>query len=186
VSYVDELPGQLAAVGIGGRRRVRILAEIADHLTCDPDATLGDPKALAREFADELGTFRARRAAFGAFAALAVAGAVFVVAFLTLPGGGLARATSGPTPLLRDLGAAITVLAAQLAFVTGVLAEFASLARETIPGGASVVAGTIAIATAMVGVVQSDVYDGALRGLADGCACLAGFATLVRYLGLRG
>jgi hypothetical protein len=37
----------------------------------------------------------------------------------------------------------------------------------------------------LAGVVQSDPFDGLARGLADGAACLAGFAVLGRYLGLR-
>jgi MFS family permease len=43
----------------------------------------------------------------------------------------------------------------------------------------------IAVVLTAAGVVQSDPYDGALRGVADGLACLAGFALLGRYLGLR-
>jgi hypothetical protein len=51
---------------------------------------------------------------------------------------------------------------------------------------ALLLAGTIAITITAAGVLQSDGYDGALRGLADGGACLMGFAVLGRYLGLRG
>jgi hypothetical protein len=47
------------------------------------------------------------------------------------------------------------------------------------------VAGALAVAIALAGVVQSDPFDGLARGLADGAACLAGFAVLGRYLGLR-
>ena len=39
---------------------------------------------------------------------------------------------------------------------------------------------------AVVGVAASDPFDGIARGLADALACLAGFAVLGRYLGLRG
>jgi hypothetical protein len=46
-------------------------------------------------------------------------------------------------------------------------------------------AATIAVILAVVGVLQSDPYDGALRGLLDGLASLSGFALLGRYLGLR-
>jgi hypothetical protein len=38
---------------------------------------------------------------------------------------------------------------------------------------------------ALAGIVQSDPYDGLLRGLLDAAACLAGFGVLGRYLGLR-
>jgi hypothetical protein len=34
-------------------------------------------------------------------------------------------------------------------------------------------------------VVADDGYDGALRGVLDGGACLLGYAALGRYLGLR-
>jgi hypothetical protein len=50
---------------------------------------------------------------------------------------------------------------------------------------ALVLAGAIAVILAAAGVVQSDPYDGALRGVLDGLACLTGFALLGRYLGLR-
>ena len=43
----------------------------------------------------------------------------------------------------------------------------------------------IAIVLSAAGVAAQDPYDGALRGIADATACLAGFAVLGRYLGLR-
>jgi len=63
VGFVTRLGEELGRVGIRGRLRTRILAEYADHLACDPAAQLGEPGALARQFADELGSARARRAA---------------------------------------------------------------------------------------------------------------------------
>jgi hypothetical protein len=47
------------------------------------------------------------------------------------------------------------------------------------------VAALVAVIVAAAGVAQADPFDGALRGLLDGGACLAGFALLGRYLGLR-
>jgi hypothetical protein len=81
---IDELAHELVAVGIRGRLRARILAEAAEHVrdAGSPEA-FGDPKALARRFADELGPEEARRAARGSFAALAVAGAAFGLVFVT-------------------------------------------------------------------------------------------------------
>jgi hypothetical protein len=64
---IAELGRELAAVGIRGRERDRILAEFADHLACDPDAVLGDPRELARQFADDLATDTTRRAALWTF-----------------------------------------------------------------------------------------------------------------------
>jgi hypothetical protein len=43
----------------------------------------------------------------------------------------------------------------------------------------------VAVAIALAGVVQDDGFDGGLRGLLDGAACLAGFGVLGRYLALR-
>jgi len=46
-------------------------------------------------------------------------------------------------------------------------------------------AAALAVAITVAGVAASDPYDGALRGVADAAGCLAGFALLGRYLGLR-
>jgi hypothetical protein len=127
--YVLELRRQLTALGITGSLRGRILDEIADHLECDPDADLGDPAALARQFADELGSARARTAALAGFAGLVVAGVVFSATFLLAPNGVL-RAMQSAGPHVRHLGppgwaivpAALEVLFTQLALATGSLA----------------------------------------------------------------
>jgi hypothetical protein len=50
---------------------------------------------------------------------------------------------------------------------------------------ALLLAAAIVAVLALQGVVASDPYDGIARGLLDGAACLAGFAVLGRYLGLR-
>src|SRR5690242_18567400 len=81
--YLEELSRSLSEVGIRGRQRARILAEFSDHLECEPGAVLGAPGDVARQFADELGTARARRAGFRAFAALAFVGVLFAIAFLS-------------------------------------------------------------------------------------------------------
>ena len=65
--YLTTLEAQPARAGIRGARRRPIVAEFAGHLSCDPRAELGDPAALATQFADELGTSFVRRAAFQAF-----------------------------------------------------------------------------------------------------------------------
>jgi hypothetical protein len=82
--YLNDLDTQLARAGIRGARRNRIVTELANHLSCDPDADLGDPAALATQFADELGTSFARTAAFQAFVALALAGVLVVVCAVSL------------------------------------------------------------------------------------------------------
>ncbi len=272
-----ELERELTRAGIPASRRRRILAEFEDHLACNPAAELGDPASLARQFADELGTVRARRAGFASFGALAIAGLLFGAAFLANVQG--YSATHRHPPVLAQLGLGLMVLGAQVALVSGglaavramrlrgmltvtraealilgrraavglvagvaamtglalVAAEYSSsntfafiaagvgavglvaatpavaTALRLKPlgdGGAGdlfddlgglvpaslrarpwrfalVVALAIALAIAAVGIAQQDPYDGALRGIADGLACLAGFALLGRYLGLR-
>lgn len=48
------------------------------------------------------------------------------------------------------------------------------------------VAAALALGVAAAGVAGNDAYDGVLRAIAEGGACLFGFALLGRYLGLRG
>ena len=284
MTYLEELGDELSRAGIGGRLRRRIVAEITDHLDCDPRAELGSAADLARQFADDLGTIRARRAAFSGFAALAVAGLLAAAVFAATARAGIALPKiHPPSQVLFTLGMALAALGGQIAFAAGVLgalrafrrrrervivreeaivihrrmavALFAGLAclagialigleashaatwwrtlavaaagagacaivaavvplrsaLEVLPleAGARgdifedigwitpsplrdrpwrlalVVAGGITVALAVAGMLQSDPYDGAFRGLADGLACLAGFAVLGPYLGLR-
>jgi hypothetical protein len=283
VNYLETLGNELVAAGIPGGRRARILAEFADHLESDPNARLGAPRDLARQFADELGTTLARRAAFVALAGLAVAAVLFAVGFLSAQDRVFVSASSAE-PLLGRVGAWVTVVGGQVALVAGLLAalrafrlradgvvsraEAVTIVRRASVGvGAGVVtmvgfglsalalrhhtpswwpvlalglagggivvllaitpvlasaarlrplaAGSagdldedlgplmpaplrarpwrfalavalaVAVLIAVAGVVQSDPFDGALRGLADGAACLAGFGLLGRYLSLR-
>jgi hypothetical protein len=101
MNYVDSLEVELAAAGIPARRRARIVAEFSDHLHENPEAELGAPRDLARQFADELGTRLARGTAYRAFAALAVAAIVLVVMFFNggRPGavGSVTGITGSPT-----------------------------------------------------------------------------------------
>ena len=128
--YGDDLARALGRVGIGGGLRRRIVAEIADHLASDPSAPLGPADALARRFADELGTSRSRRAAFAAFAALALAGVAFTVAFVALAAARDLPRLHARMPLLGELAAGLTILAPQLAFVAGVLAALRAYRRR--------------------------------------------------------
>lgn len=121
MSYRDELHRELTAVGITGRQRSRITEEIEDHLQCDPNADLGAPELLARQFADELGSARARRAGWASFAALALAGLLFGVAFLTAPGHAFASVPAGVSWPGR-VGNWAVVIAPQVAFAAGLLA----------------------------------------------------------------
>ncbi len=285
MSYVETLAAELARVGIRGSLQRRILDEIADHLESDPAAELGSPTQLADTFADELGTRRALRAALGSFGALALAGLLFAVVFVSVKAGdGGWGGLEASSPLLGKLATALTLLAPQVAFVAGGLAavrawrhrhervmaraqarviarratvgvlaglgamlglgltaieygqslaswweplaltasgvgclallaalpalgsswrlapaatgsagdvfeDLGGLVPERLCGRswsfALLTAGVVAVIIAAVGVAQSDGFDGALRGLLDGVACLAGFAVLGRFLALR-
>jgi hypothetical protein len=161
--YLDELSQQLTAVGIRGRLRRRIVAEIADHLACDPQAELGGPRELARGFADELGTSYARRAGYRVFIALAIAGTLFAGAFLAarVAGPGFAH-VHARSALLGDIAVAVMVLFSQLAFVAGCLAALRVFRhrRERVVSAAE--AGMIARRAAVA--------------LGAGCATMAGLA----------
>jgi hypothetical protein len=281
MSYGDDLYRELTGAGISGRLRARIVDEFRDHLECDPQADLGPPRELAHQFADEIGTSRARTAGLRAFAALVVAGVAFALAFALDPG----RFFGGHTHLSRFVWLVLVVVAVatQVALATGLLAAArvfrcrrervvsaaeariilrrvtvslfsglvsmvalgilaaersttapgwwvtlaevlagvgtagillvtpAALAAARVrptaagPGGdlsddlgpllppplrnqpwhiALLLAGAIFVFFTATGVLTSDPYDGALRGLMDGLACLLGFATVGRYVGL--
>lgn len=110
---IDELDRELRAAGVPVRRRRRIRLELEDHLACDPSADLGDPRALARQFADELGTAYARRAGLAIFLLLAPLGMLTIALFLFAS----VRISYPPLPLTLAL-----VVGVQLAFVGGTLA----------------------------------------------------------------
>jgi hypothetical protein len=278
MSYLDELSRELTHCGIRGATRARILDEVGDHLRSEPDAQerFGSPAAIANEFAAEIASHASRRAAFVAFAALAVAGAVYAAMFVS-------QAFANPpsetlAPALGALALAAMVVAPQLAFVAGALAlvralrrrgralptaELTILRRRTLVAlasgvvtmaalalyafefahslagwwttatyasaiaaglllvGASVpaaraarlkpevagaagdvfddlglasgepwrLAAAVALAVGaavwLASIVQGDAIDGLVRGIFEAAACLAGFAALGRYLGLR-
>jgi hypothetical protein len=294
--YITRLSQALVGAGIRGERRARIVSEFEDHLASNPEADLGEPGRLATQFADELGSDLARRAALRAFAALAFAGILFVIAFLTggrvhsfavhgatLARGGLASFVGRSHPsTLAVIAMAVCLVAVQVSGAAGLAAllrairlrgqpvmatqEAVTLVRRAavalstgaigllalplvaveipqlssswkvlayvaagiglisiasavpavcaalnlkpgldgqagdlvddlnaivplrLPGSpwqlAIVLSAGIALVLAAAGVIQSDPYDGAVRGIADGLACLLGFVLLGRYLGL--
>jgi uncharacterized membrane protein YbhN (UPF0104 family) len=130
MSYLDELGRELSHAGIGGRLRRRILAEFADHLGCDPEAELGSPVELARQFSDDLGTVRVRRAALAGFGALVIAGALVVAVFVATAHAGIALPrVHAPSQVLFDLGMVLTAFGGQVAFAAGVLAALRAVRR---------------------------------------------------------
>lgn len=166
MSYPDDLARELGAVGISGRLRSRIVAEFNDHIACDPDAKLGDPHAIARQFADEVGTSRARRAGFISFGALALAGVLFVLAFVIPPEGPLVYASrSSHVSWLATLAGAIAVVAAQVALATGVLAGLRAI-RHRHDGVIAGAEAEVLTRRAAVGEVAGIVTMAALGGLA--------------------
>jgi hypothetical protein len=152
---IRELSRELAAVGIRGRRRERILTEIADHLACDPAASLGEPRALAKQFADELATDSARRTAVGTFAALAITALALAVPQVSLPT--VPDITAGRSILLAGPAAFAMVLGAQVAFAAGSLAAMRALrvrrARTLPDGEVTVLRRRTAVALAAGGAV---------------------------------
>jgi hypothetical protein len=128
--YLEALDLELVDVGLPVRLRQRILAEAEDHLRSDDGALerFGTPAEVANAFAAELGARASRRAAVGAFAALGVAGAVYVVSFVG------ASFAGHPPPdtwsLLAQLAFVAVIIAPQVSFVAGLLALVRVLRRR--------------------------------------------------------
>ena len=134
-AYLDRLARELAAVGISGRRRERILAEAADHLAQGDVADFGEPAALARAFADDLAATRSRTAAFTAFAALATAGAGFAVAWVAIERAGFPDIASGDWLPLGIAAAIGAVVFPQFALAAGLLAILRARRRSLAAAG---------------------------------------------------
>jgi hypothetical protein len=147
VSFLAELRSALATNRIRGALADRIVAELADHLACDPDARLGSPTEIAERFAAELRVVRTRRATLVTFAALAVCAIEVIVV-------GSARAgQAGGSPL-----AGLGIFAfGQIAFVAGMLALI-----RTVRGGT----------TGDLRLAQRRALIAVIAGAAT-CACVA-------------
>jgi hypothetical protein len=114
------------------------LAEFEDHLACDPEAKLGDPRQLAVEFSDQLATQGARRSGSLTFGALALTGLALVAsqaAVPTYPG-----IFDGRAPILGVIAVLFIVVASQVALVAGSLSLLRALRmrRETVVPAAEV------------------------------------------------
>lgn len=186
--FQTRLGDELSAVGIRGRLRSRILAEYADHLACDPDAQLGEPRALARQFADELGSTRARRAAVLAFAALALAGVLFGLAFVTSDAAFGAAPKGGP--VIGRIATALAILFSQVSFVAGTLAALRWAQRRG-SGVLPAAEATVIVRRAAVGVLSGIVTMVSLGAIAIADhrfqpAAWATFAIVVSAVGTAG
>jgi hypothetical protein len=124
---IESLARELAAVGIHGRQRERILAELGDHLACDPEADLGDPRALAQEFADDLARDTTRRAALWTFGALVLVAAAVAVPQLVSPT--IPDIAAGRSLWLALPATLAVVIGAQVAFAAGCLAGLRAFRR---------------------------------------------------------
>jgi hypothetical protein len=134
MSWLEELHNELTARGVAGRRRERILAELGDHIACEPgcEERLGPPAELAARFADELGTDMARRSAFMSFAALALAAAVLLLSQLVTHSTGRYPGFNRGHSLLLFIPAALgMILAPQLALAGGLLAAWRAIRRRS-------------------------------------------------------
>jgi len=121
MTYLDELRHELLDAGIKGAPARRIVAEIDDHLRCDPAAKLGDPKLVAGRFADELRIAHTRRSSTISFGALAVVGVLFVASAVGRGSVGYPSLSGGRATAVA-LSALAMVAFAQVAFVAGALA----------------------------------------------------------------
>ncbi|HEY3962456.1 MAG TPA: hypothetical protein VGL84_08000 [Gaiellaceae bacterium] len=118
MSFASDLRTELARNGIRGVLADRIIAELDDHLACDPSANVGAPAEIATRFATELRIARTRRASVGAFAALAVCAVLLAVVVVVTNRPGYPVRTSAASAF-AGLG---LVAFAQIAFAAGVLA----------------------------------------------------------------
>jgi hypothetical protein len=128
--FMTSLADELRAVGIAGRLQHRIVAEYEDHLRCDPNAQLGAPAEIAREFADELGTSNVRQGSVAGFAALALAGVVFAAAVIDALTFHAFRSTETGWGPAGFFGLGIVALSSQVALATGMLGTMRSFWRR--------------------------------------------------------
>lgn len=124
MSFERSLRAELDRVGIRGALARRIEAELADHRRCDPDAPLGEPSRLAESFARDLRaplTGRAVRRGFIALSLTAVALVAVVLAFSATDQWAHPDVFGTRGAVIAGSGVTI-VVAAQVAFVAGMLA----------------------------------------------------------------
>jgi hypothetical protein len=188
---MNDLPAELARVGIGTRLARRIVLELDDHRRCDPAADLGTPREIAERFAAELRIPRTRRSTYAGFSALALAA---VAIFASASGGGLA--ISGARGWVESFGGLGVVFAGQVAFVAGVLALWRALKHPRTPAelrlvqrrtGVALAAGGFALTAHAVQTVAVQPYMSTLwLALAIPATVLPALALGVAAQGLRG
>ncbi len=133
MSWLDDLSLELHARGVPRRERTRIALELGDHIASEPgcEDRLGDPRALAISFADELATAEARGSALATFAALAAAAVVLIVSQITLGRfAGYPGYSNGISTLLFFPAILGMSVASQVALVAGTLAAWRAVRRR--------------------------------------------------------
>jgi hypothetical protein len=136
MTYLNALNAELRRAGVPALRRRRIVTEFADHLHENPSAELGAPRELARQFADDLATRLARRAAVVAFTGLALTGIAFAAVLLIgtrivlLP---LGTHQVGFVTRRATIVAPLYIFAAQVALAAGVLALLRAWRLRRVP-----------------------------------------------------
>jgi hypothetical protein len=170
MSWLSDFEAELTARAVRPAVRERLLAELADHIACEQDAApalaatrLGEPRARAGQYADELASDDARHGAWRVFAALCAAAAALVLSQVTLgrfvgyPGfdRGFSVALSLPAILAMLVGP-------QVALVGGALAAWRAIRRRR----------EAALPAAEIALVRSR----AQVGLGAGMVTMAGLA----------
>lgn len=122
MTFMSDLRRELARQGVDARRARRIVAELEDHLACDPNAQLGSPGLIASRFAAELRLAQTRRATYGGFAALAVIAVLLVAASSGISAAGGWPTVGGARAAVVVLGGLAIIVGGQVSFVAGVLA----------------------------------------------------------------
>jgi hypothetical protein len=136
MTWTEDLAAELGRRGISGRRRRAIVLEIEDHIACEPACVsrLGDPRALAVEFADELAAESARRGARAAFGALSLAAVALIASQVAIGGaGGYPGIDNGRSLVVGLVASLCMVVAPQVALVAGSLGLLRALRRRREP-----------------------------------------------------
>ena len=140
MSWLEEFEEELKARHVRPAVRERLVAELADHIACEQEASppaaataLGVPREIAGQCAEELATEDARRGALGAFLALAATGAVFLVQQGTLGRTGYPGFDHGYSTPLALIAILAFVVGSQVALVCGVLAAWRAVRRWGVP-----------------------------------------------------
>lgn len=139
MSWTAEFEQELAARGVRRAVRERLVAELADHIACEPAAErrLGDPREIAGHYADELASGDARRAAFAAFGALALTAGALLATLATLQRFGYPNFDAGLSTAISIPAILAMLFGSQVAWVAGMLAAWRAARRRavaTLPG----------------------------------------------------